>query len=107
MDKVLRVLYLEDEEDFTHLVSALLEKEGLKADIRLVANLAAFQKELESGGYDIILSDYLLPTCTGLQALQGARKVRPEIPFLLVSGTIGEQAAIESLKCGATDYVLK
>ena len=107
MDKVLRVLYLEDEKDFTELVSALLQKEGLKADIRVVADYESFLRELQSGTFDIILADYLLPTCTGLQALQVARKKTPATPFLLVSGTIGEQAAIESLKCGATDYVLK
>ncbi len=57
--------------------------------------------------FDIILADYMLPSYNGLEALQSARQKCPEIPFLLVSGTIGEQAAIESLKCGATDYVLK
>ena len=57
--------------------------------------------------FDVILADYLLPSYNGLEALRAAHQKCPETPFLLVSGTIGEQAAIESLKSGATDYVLK
>ncbi|MGO9895570.1 MAG: PAS domain S-box protein, partial [Bryobacteraceae bacterium] len=59
------------------------------------------------GKFDIIISDYHLPSFTGLEAMAMARKQCPQTPFILVSGTIGEQAAIESLKAGAADYVLK
>jgi PAS domain S-box-containing protein len=107
MDKPLRVLHLEDDRDFTALVSAMLEKEGLRAEVVCVADFAAFVAALESGPFDIILADYLLPTCNGIQALQAAQEKCPDIPFLLISGNIGEEAAIESLRCGATDYVLK
>src|SRR5262245_19543143 len=102
MEKPLRILYLEDEPDFAALVSALLAKEGLRVDIVCATNLPDFIAALKSGTFDAILADYLLPSCNGLQALEAAREKYPDIPFLLVSGTIGEQAAIESLRCGAT-----
>ena len=59
------------------------------------------------GNFDIIISDYHLPSFTGTQALELAKKICPDVPFILVSGTIGEAAAIESLRAGATDYLLK
>ena len=106
-NKALRILHLEDEPDFSDLVRTLLEQEGYKVELVLVENHADFQAALASRTFDVVLADYILPTCNGLEALATARAQRPETPFLLVSGTIGEQAAIESLKAGATDYVLK
>jgi two-component system, cell cycle sensor histidine kinase and response regulator CckA len=107
MDKPLRILHLEDDPDFAALVAALLEKEGLPAEIVYAPDYHEFLEALESGTYDVILADFLLPSCNGIQALELARARRPETPFLLVSGTISERAAIESLRNGATDYVLK
>jgi len=107
VNRPLRILHLEDDPDYSDLVSSLLAKEGLDAQIIVVSEGADFLTALEIERFDIILADYLLPTYNGLQALQLARQKCPDTPFLLVSGTIGEQAAIESLKCGATDYVLK
>ncbi len=107
MNSALRVLHLEDDPDFCALVGGLLERDGLRADMVLVDNLADFIAAVEKGDFDIILGDYSLPTCTGIDALRAAREKCPDTPFLLVSGTIGEEAAIESLRCGATDYVLK
>ncbi len=107
MDKPLRILHLEDDFDFAELVKAMLEREGLRTKMVVVDNFTDFVGALEKDPFDIILADYLLPTCNGIQALQAARQKRPEIPFLLLSGVVGEQAAIESLKHGATDYVLK
>ena len=107
MDRSLRILHLEDEPDFCELVKALLVKDGLAADIVLVEDLEEFTAALDKGGFDIILADYRLPSCTGIEALREARQKCPGTPFVLVSGTIGEQAAIEAMKCGATDYVLK
>ena len=104
---VLNVLHLEDDSDYAELVKGILKQQGLHARIVLVDNLADFTGALEQQKFDLILADYALPTCTGIQALEAARRQCPEIPFLLVSGAIGEQAAIESLKGGATDYVLK
>src|SRR5215471_2519380 len=107
MKKVLRILHLEDEPDFSDLVRSLLETHGLQTELVLASNQAEFETALSVQPFDVILADYKLPAYDGLQALQYARARTPETPFLLVSGTIGEQAAIESLKAGATDYVLK
>ena len=107
MDRSLRILHLEDEPDYCGLVKTLLEKDGLAADIVLTEDLKGFIAALEEGGFDIILADYRLPSCTGIEALREARQRCPGTPFVVVSGTIGEQAAIEAMKCGATDYVLK
>jgi PAS domain S-box-containing protein len=107
MNKRLNILHLEDEPDFAELVRTLLSQDNVEADVRRVSNRAEFQSALEAEIFDIIISDYHLPSFTGLEALAFAKKKFPHTPFILVSGTIGEQAAIESLKAGATDYVLK
>src|ERR1035437_128394 len=107
MNNDLRILHLEDDPDYSDLVKEMLEKEGLRVERVLVDNYADFIAALENNKFDLILADYSLPACNGLQALQTARQKCPDTPFLLVSGVIGEVAAVESLKCGAADYVLK
>jgi PAS domain S-box-containing protein len=103
----LRILHLEDDPDFSELVRSLLEKEGISAELVLVSSQGQYERVLRTEQFDIVLADYLLPGYTGLEALQFFRQKCRETPFLLVSGTIGEQAAIDSLRAGATDYVLK
>ena len=107
MNKRLHILHLEDEPDFAELVRTLLEQGGVDADVRRVGDRTAFMQAVETENFDLIISDYHLPSFTGLEALTFAKKKHPHTPFILVSGTIGEQAAIESLRAGATDYVLK
>jgi two-component system, cell cycle sensor histidine kinase and response regulator CckA len=107
MNESLRILHLEDDPDYSVLVKALLAKEGFEAELVLTENRVDFEGALAPKRFDIILADYLLPSYNGLEALRFAREKCPETPFLLISGTIGEEAAIESLKAGATDYVLK
>jgi PAS domain S-box-containing protein len=107
MNKSLRILHLEDDPDFSALVQVLLEKEGIKTELALVSSRSEFETAVTRPDFDVILADYLLPNYNGIEALRCAREKCPQIPFLLISGTIGEQAAIESLKSGATDYVLK
>ncbi|HEY3760154.1 MAG TPA: PAS domain S-box protein [Verrucomicrobiae bacterium] len=107
MSKRLHILYLEDEPDFAELVRSLLSHDHLEAEVNHVTHRAAFEQALEEGGFDLILSDYHLPGYTGLEALALAQKKHPHTPFILISGTIGEQAAIDSLKAGAMDYILK
>ena len=102
----MRILHLEDDADFSELVRSLLEKEGIAAEIKLVGSREAFETA-STKDYDVVLADYMIPGYGGLDALRYFRKRCVETPFLLVSGTIGEQAAIDSLKNGATDYVLK
>ena len=107
MNKKLQVLHLEDEPDFAELVRSMFAQDGLEADIQCVSTQATLEEALNRGGFDLIISDYHLPSYSGLDALALVRRKNPHIPFILVSGTIGEQAAIESLKAGATDYLLK
>src|SRR6185437_15638109 len=70
-------------------------------------NFQSFISALNANAFDLILADYSLPSCNGLQALHAVREKDQNTPFVLISGTIGEHAAIECLRCGATDYVLK
>src|SRR2546428_10987305 len=107
MEKTLHVLHLEDDPNDVELVQATLGAEGLWCKVETVSTREQFLSVLDRGGLDLILSDYSLPTFDGLSALQAAREIAPEVPFILVSGAIGEEMAIESMKSGATDYVLK
>jgi PAS domain S-box-containing protein len=107
MNKRLHILHLEDEPDFAELVRCLFEQDQLDAELLRVGDRPSFIRQLEAGKFDAIISDYHLPSFTGLEALVMAKAKRPHTPFILVSGTIGEQAAIDSLKAGATDYILK
>ena len=107
MNQPLRILHLEDNPVDSQLVRDQLAQEGLAAEVVLVCNKADFIRAFEDQSWDLILADYKLPDCTGLDALKIVREKLPGLPFILMSGTIGELAAIESLKAGATDYVLK
>src|SRR5437867_4070231 len=104
---VLRVLYLEDDAHDVELMAGWLGDEGIGGDIKNVRTAADFQLALERGEVDLIISDYAIPGFDGLKALSVARRLLPDVPFILFSGTIGEELAIECLKQGATDYVLK
>src|SRR5580704_12379490 len=103
----LRVLSIEDEPKDADLIQNLLETAGILCDITRVENQAGFLASLKQGGIDLILADYSLPSFDGISALKVALKACPDIPFIFVSGTLGEEVAIEALKIGATDYVLK
>nr|WP_257025559.1 sigma 54-interacting transcriptional regulator [Edaphobacter lichenicola] len=103
----MRILSLEDDPNDTELIQASLETEGIDCVVTRVDTQAAFSASLEQGGIDLILADYKLPSFDGLSALKLATSISPEVPFLFVSGTLGEEVAIEALKIGATDYVLK
>jgi two-component system, NarL family, sensor histidine kinase UhpB len=102
-----RVLYLEDSAQDVELVEATLAAEGIACELHWVETPVRYQQALEHPELHLILSDYSLPTFDGLAALRLARAQRPELPFIFVSGAMGEERAIESLKQGATDYVLK
>jgi PAS domain S-box-containing protein len=102
----LRILLLEDDDADAELVQELLA-EHIACDFARVQTRAEFVAALEDAGIDLILADYKLPAFDGISALHLARSGRPEVPFIFVSGTVGEDVAIEALKIGATDYVLK
>jgi PAS domain S-box-containing protein len=103
----LRILYLEDDPKDAELVQAMLGAEGVACEVTRVETRADFVASLERDGFDLILADYSLPSFDGISALKLAVDKRPELPFIFVSGTMGEEVAIEALKIGATDYVLK
>ncbi len=107
MNSELRILHLEDNDGDAELIRTLLDHEGGVGEIEWVRTGDEFAAALEHGGWDVILSDYSLPAFDGLRALELAREKRPEVPFLFVSGTLGEEVAIAALQRGATDYVLK
>ena len=103
----LRILSIEDDPKDTELIRDLLATEDIVCEVTRVDTQAALEASLEQGGIDLILADYTLPAFDGLSALKLAMKTCPEVPFIFVSGTLGEEVAIEALKIGATDYVLK
>lgn len=103
----LRILNLEDDPADAELNQAMLAARWPECDFTRVGTREEFVAALAAGGFDLILSDYTIPGFDGRQALQLAREKCPEVPFIFVSGTIGEDTAIEALKNGATDYVLK
>jgi PAS domain S-box-containing protein len=103
----LRILSIEDDPKDTELIQDLLETEGIVCEVTRVDTEASLQGLLKQGGVDLILADYSLPSFDGVSALKLATKACPDVPFIFVSGTLGEEVAIEALKIGATDYVLK
>jgi PAS domain S-box-containing protein len=107
MEKKLRILILEDVPADAELMERELRKGGIIFSSKRVDTQKAFLKELEEFAPDLILGDYSLPSFDGLTALALAQEKYPDILFIFVSGSIGEELAIETLKRGATDYVLK
>jgi len=105
--KDIRILMLEDNVADAELVKFALRDGGLNFTIKRVDSKAQYLKELEESAPDIILLDYALPDFDGFTALQMAQEKYPDIPFIFVTGTLGEEVVIEMLKSGATDYVLK
>ncbi len=103
----LRILILEDVATDAELVEHELASAGLTFDAKRVATRDAFRQELRTRLPDLILADFSLPGFDGIEALSIAQQECPEVPFVFVSGAIGEERAIETLKAGATDYVLK
>src|SRR5580704_5583714 len=107
MPHALRILSVEDDPKDAELIRDLLETEGIVCEVTRVDTEAALLASVEQGGFDLILADYSLPSFDGISALKLAMKACPDVPFIFVSGTLGEEVAIEALKIGATDYVLK
>lgn len=105
--RVVRILHVEDEPDDSVLVGAALERGGIEFELERVDTRPAFVAALETAAFDIVLSDYSLPAFDGFSALAVAGAMRPHLPFIFVSGTMGEDTAVEALHRGASDYVLK
>ena len=101
------ILHLEDDPGDAALVASILRSGGIEALIDVVDTRSAFGEKVAQGGHDLVLADYQLPQFDGLEALAMARRLRPDVPLIMVSGVMGEEAAIDSMRSGATDYVLK
>ncbi len=107
MPTALSLLILEDEPNDVELEIAVLEEAGFSCRWKRVETREDFLVCLDRPDYDLIFSDYKLPAFDGLTAMNIVLEHSIDIPVIMVSGTLGEEAAIESLKAGATDYVLK
>ncbi|MCP6760522.1 MAG: ATP-binding protein [Fischerella sp. CENA71] len=104
---MMRILLLEDSWADAELIGAALAKSKINCELVRVETRADFIEALKTETLDLILADYALPSFDGFSALELARAICPEVPFIIISGILGEERAIETLKSGATDYVLK
>ena len=102
-----RILHLEDDPLDRELIREVLEADGIGLRVVQVDTREEFQSALAHEGVELVLSDFALPRFDGFSALEIVQGQKPDLPFIFVSGTLGEDAAIESLRRGATDYVLK
>jgi CheY-like chemotaxis protein len=105
--KNLRVLILEDNEDDFEMVLRQLKRGGYHVEAIRVESESAFRKVLQEEKIDLILCDYLLPAFNAESALQVFRQGNIDIPFIVLSGVIGEETAVKMIKAGAHDYLLK
>jgi PAS domain S-box-containing protein len=107
MKKSLRVLIVEDSEDDALLTIHALKKGGYDPVYERVEDAGAMRKALETGSWDIILCDYQMPKFSGLAAIALLKETGVDLPFIIVSGAIGEEMAVECMRSGAYDYVMK
>jgi PAS domain S-box-containing protein len=107
MENLLQILHLEDNDLDAEIVKSILEEEGIKCCITRASCRKDYFSFILQNDYDIIIADNSLPDYDGISALKFAKEHKPKIPFVFVSGTIGEERAIEALRYGARDYVLK
>jgi two-component system, cell cycle sensor histidine kinase and response regulator CckA len=103
----LRVLILEDNPADVELSIQELNRAGFEIHSDAVDTEAAFSARLQSGVYDLILSDFRIPSWSGIDAFRFLKRSRKDIPFILVTGTLGEEAAVDLIKEGVADYILK
>ncbi len=107
MGKPLRALIVEDNEDDADLVRLELKRGGYDVTQARVETADGLDGALQEGPWDVILSDYMMPTLDGRKALEIVRRRGIDTPFIIVSGTIGEETAVEAMRAGANDYLLK
>ncbi|HYZ23775.1 MAG TPA: response regulator [Rhodopila sp.] len=103
----IRVLLLEANAADADLLEQAVARPGVKLETRRATSRQFFMEAIQAGGFDIILAEYALPDFDGLTALALAREHLPDVPFIFVSGLVGEELATDALKQGATDYILK
>ena len=103
----MRILHLEDDPCDAELVQEQLRLSGLVFELHGARNREAYEAALKQTAFDLILSDFKLPSFDGMTALALVQAEQPGVPFILISGTLGEEQAVDCMVCGATDYVLK
>src|ERR1700722_2343913 len=103
----LRVLILEDKQQDVELCFLEVQKAGFELHADVVDTEEAFTEKLRSHVYDLILSDYGIPAWSGMEAFRLLQQSGKSIPFILVTGSLGEEAAVDLIKEGITDYILK
>jgi len=104
---IIRILHLEDKASDARLVQRTLEREGMAITVTVARSEQEFKQAFEQGEYDIILGDYRLPGWNGIDALRWSRSMHLDVPFILVTATLGDEQAAVCIKEGAADYVLK
>lgn len=107
MSVPLRVLIIEDSEDDAILLERELRRGGYEPLSKRVETAAAMSAELKRGEYDVVISDYVMPRFSGLRALKVLKNSGLDLPFIVISGKIGEETAVEAMKAGAHDYIMK
>ena len=107
MSETRRILIVEDSPDDAELAVRAIRRSGRDVIYRRVETPEAMRSSLEEGGWNAVIADYSMPRFNGLAALKILHDMKLDLPFILVSGTVGEDAAVEAMKCGADDYVLK
>jgi PAS domain S-box-containing protein len=107
MKSPIRVLIIEDNEDDTILEIDALVSGGFNIDYERIETREALMRALHEKTWDCIISDFAMPQFTGLEALEELKKSGMDIPFILISGTIGEETAVSAMKAGASDYIMK
>ena len=107
MTAPIRILHLEDSPRDAELIRHKLEHSGLAFEIVLTDSRAGFENALTERVFDLVISDYNLPGYDGIAALKHAQVAQPDLPVILISGTLGEEEAVKCLQFGATDYLMK
>lgn len=107
MKKKIQVLVVEDSEDDAVLIKRELKKGGFDLELKRVETVQSMKKELFKKTYDLVIADFVLPKFNGLDALEMLQDSALDVPFILVSGKIGEDTAVEAMKQGADDYIMK
>ena len=107
MNKQLNILLVEDSEDDAALLQRALKKSGVQPFIERVETEDAMKKALKKQDWNVIIADYVLPRFSGLAALAVLKDSRKDLPFIIVSGKIGEETAVEAMRAGAHDYIMK
>lgn len=107
MERLLRVLIVEDAPDDAQLIVIQLEQGGFQVQSRRVDSARGMRDALEDSGWDVIVCDYVMPGFSGLEALRILKEKAADIPFLMISGKVGEEAAAEAIRAGADDFLLK